>query len=372
MTSLYIHYPFCKKKCPYCDFNSHVRSNVVHDDWQKSYFKEMQYMAEMAQTKPLKSIFFGGGTPSLMPPELVASLIEKAQILFGFAENIEITLEANPTSSESANFKGFKQAGVNRLSIGVQALNAADLAFLGRKHSEAEALQTIEIAAEIFENYSFDLIYARPNQTPQAWEAELRQALKLNPNHLSLYQLTIEPETQFERFYQKGDFELPSSEQANELYQLTETICAEYDLKPYEVSNYAKSNFASQHNLNYWRGGDYIGVGAGAHGRIKNKQGEWLATSTYKSPERWLHHALQSHAIEEIQALTPVERAEEILLCGLRLREGIALPLIRPAINPNKLTLYKSLNLLKINAEQLIVTKKGQPVLEKIARELIL
>jgi oxygen-independent coproporphyrinogen-3 oxidase len=373
MTSLYIHYPFCKKKCPYCDFNSHVRENVAHDEWLQAYFNEMQYMATIAQTNPLKSIFFGGGTPSLMPPELVAKLIEQAAKIWGFADDIEITLEANPTSSEAANFKALKQAGVSRLSIGVQALNAADLAFLGREHSATEALQTIATAASIFENYSFDLIYARPNQTTQQWEAELQQALKLNPNHLSLYQLTIEADTPFERMYQKGNFSLPNSAQAIELYELTEILCAEYGLNPYEVSNYAKTGFASKHNLNYWQGGDYIGVGAGAHGRIKTLQNEWLATSTYKSPERWLHHALNhQHAIQETQTLSEIERAEEILLCGLRLRDGISLHLVSSAIKPAKLELYQSLKLVEIHANQLIATKEGQPVLEKIASELIL
>ncbi len=373
MTSLYIHWPFCKKKCPYCDFNSHVRVSVDVEAWQQALLNEMQYMAEIAATTPLTSIFFGGGTPSLMPAKLVATLIEQAEKIFGFENDIEITLEANPTSFEAEKFAQFKQAGVNRLSLGVQALNDGDLAFLGREHSANEAVQTLQAAQKIFDRFSFDLIYARPNQTPDQWYAELEKALQFAPSHMSLYQLTIEEDTPFERLYAAQNFTLPDDETAIELYNITEQLCAQYGLHAYEVSNYAAANQQSKHNLNYWQGGDYVGIGAGAHGRIINKNGDWQATQTYKSPERWLQKATtQRHAIEAITHLNATERAEEIILTGLRLRTGIELAKIEPALNHAKMQLLEQMNLLNITHTHIIVSENGRMLLENIARELIL
>ncbi len=373
MTALYIHWPFCKKKCPYCDFNSHVRSNVEYDDWQKALFNEMQYMAEISNVKNVSSIFFGGGTPSLMPVSLVSALINEAERIFGFDGDIEITLEANPTSFEADKFKQFKAAGVNRLSLGVQALNDADLAFLGREHSAKEAINVLDMAQKIFTRFSFDLIYARPNQTPTKWRGELTEALQFLPTHLSLYQLTIEEDTPFARLHAARKFALPDEDCAIELYEITEELCNINSLHSYEVSNYAATNQQSSHNLTYWRGGDYIGIGAGAHGRILDHDGQWFATQTYKRPERWLERASKNrHAIEIMQPLSAIERAEEILLTGLRLREGIEIAKIAPALNVAKMQLLAEMNLINITHTHIIISKNGQLLIENIARELIL
>jgi putative oxygen-independent coproporphyrinogen III oxidase len=373
MTALYIHYPFCKKKCPYCDFNSHVRQQVDHQIWQQAMIVEMNYMAEIAQTTPLTSIFFGGGTPSLMNASMVEALIAQAEKIFGFDDNIEITLEANPTSFEAQKFNDFKQAGVNRLSLGVQALNDDDLKFLGREHSASEAMQVLQKAQQIFPRFSFDLIYARPNQTLEQWQKELNAAMQFAPTHLSLYQLTIEEETPFARMYAKGNFALPNDEIALELYEVTEQICEQNNLYAYEVSNYATPSEQSKHNLSYWLGDDYVGIGAGAHGRIITHQGEWAATQTYKSPERWLEHVQKHHhALEVMQPITPQERAEETLMTGLRLRQGIELAKIRPALNKSKAQLLQQMNLINITDTHLIVSESGRYVLENIAKELIL
>jgi oxygen-independent coproporphyrinogen-3 oxidase len=373
MTALYIHWPFCKKKCPYCDFNSHVRAAIDVAQWQRALLNEMQHMAHIAETSPITSIFFGGGTPSLMPASLVEALIAGAEAIFGIEAHAEITLEANPTSYEAARFVDYRTAGVNRLSLGIQALNDKDLQFLGREHSAQEALQVLEQVQRHFARYSFDLIYARPKQTLQAWEQELQRALMLAGGHLSLYQLTIEQETPFARLYAKGNFTLPDDETAIALYHLTETLCSAHGLYAYEVSNYAAPSHQSIHNLTYWRGGDYIGVGAGAHGRIRTEQGGWAATQTYKSPERWLERALtQHHAIEEYAPISEETRLTEMVMTGLRLREGISYDTVAPVLDASKLQLLQEMNLLQLNPQGMLqVTAQGLPVLERIAAEII-
>lgn len=350
--SLYIHWPFCKAKCPYCDFNSHVRDAVDGTAWEEALLKELAYFAEKLPGRRLKSIFFGGGTPTLMPPRIAERLITAAREHWDAAPDLEITLEGNPTSVEAAALAAFRDAGVNRVSLGVQALNAADLKFLGRQHSPAEALRAVEIAAKLFDRYSFDLIYARPGQTLAAWEAELREALKYAGGHLSLYQLTIEPGTAFFHAHARGEFQLPDEDVAAEMFEITQEIMDSHGLPMYEVSNHAAPGQESRHNLTYWTGGEYAGVGPGAHSRCQvsgvrcqqrgggNQENAienyflpetwrltpdtWSALHTLKSPERWLSAVeTQGHGVEAQETLEPSTVREEQIMMGLRLREGI-------------------------------------------------
>ncbi len=323
--AIYMHWPFCLAKCPYCDFNSHVRESVPQDRWRAAMLRELDTMAKRIGSHwQVSSIFFGGGTPSLMPTETVDALISRTRELWNHTDNCEITLEANPTSSEASKFRGFRDAGVNRVSLGVQSLREDALKFLGREHSAKEAVAAVKLAADIFPRYSLDLIYARPNQDPKDWKQELKQALTLIRGHISLYQLTMEQGTAFYPRYQRGDIILPPEDTAVELYEMTRDLCAHHGLHAYEISNYAKTGQESRHNLAYWQGDTYLGVGAGAHGRILNLDGQWVATSTLKSPERWLEQVeREGHGIELEHIIPPAERAEELLLTGLRLKSGI-------------------------------------------------
>ena len=321
--ALYIHWPFCLSKCPYCDFNSHVRDRVDQARFGAALRRELAFEAARVGRRRLVSIFFGGGTPSLMEPDTVAALIADARALFDFANDIEITLEANPTSVESARLAAFHDAGVNRASLGVQALDAGSLDFLGRRHDVAQAMAALESARAIFPRLSFDLIYARPGQDEASWRAELRRALALAADHLSLYQLTIEPGTQFATLFARGAFRLPEGDDAARLYFATAEEAARFGLLPYEISNYAKPGAESRHNLQYWRYGDYIGIGAGAHQRLL-LGGAMLATRRHRGPEEWLARVERDgHAITEDETLTPEDRAREALLMGLRLAEGV-------------------------------------------------
>ncbi len=322
--ALYIHWPFCAAKCPYCDFNSHVREGGVDEARHRAALRrELAREAARAGRRPLASIFFGGGTPSLMAPETVAALIEDATRLFDPLPDIEITLEANPTSVEAAKLRAFREAGVNRASLGVQSLDAAALRFLGRRHDAPQAIAALEAARAIFPRLSFDLIYARPGQQEAAWRAELRQALALAADHLSLYQLTIEPGTRFATAHARGDFALPQDDDAARLYEATAEEAACFGLLPYEVSNYARPGAESRHNLAYWRYGDYLGIGAGAHQRLQ-VDGQLLAARRHRGPEEWLARVERDgHAITEEEPLAPQDRAREALLMGLRLAEGI-------------------------------------------------
>ncbi len=321
--ALYIHWPFCLAKCPYCDFNSHVREHIPQARFRAALRAELAWEAARLGRRPLASIFFGGGTPSLMEPETVAALIEDARRLFDAAPEIEITLEANPTSVEAGRLATFHRVGVNRASLGVQALDDGVLRLLGRQHSAAQAVAALELARATFPRVSFDLIYARPGQDQAAWRAELRQALTLAADHLSLYQLTIEPGTAFATRQARGEIVLPDGDAAAALYAATNEEAAKFGLLPYEVSNYAVPGGESRHNLAYWRYGDYAGIGPGAHGRIA-LDGALIATRRHRAPEPWAERVEHNgHGTVEEAALTPDERAREMLLMGLRLGEGI-------------------------------------------------
>ena len=408
--AVYIHWPFCKAKCPYCDFNSHVRERVEQDRWRNALLRELEHMATLTPNRRVTSIFFGGGTPSLMPASTVEALIDRAGALWPVADDIEITLEANPTSVETHSFPDFKQAGVNRVSLGVQSLQADELKFLGREHSVDEAMQAIELARRTFERYSFDLIYARPNQTLAGWEAELTQALELAGSHLSLYQLTIEENTAFHHAYARGGFTLPDEAQAEALYRLTESLMAKRGLYAYEVSNYAAPGQESRHNLAYWQGTDYIGVGPGAHGRLtldlplplkgggrvgvssspprtphpnpppSRGRGKRTATATLKSPERWLEAVERSgHAIDTWQEIGRQQEVEERLMMGLRLSAGIGYDAfgqqtgfdIRPYLNAAKIRLYRQQGLLEDSDDRLQTSLSGRLVLGTLTGELL-
>jgi putative oxygen-independent coproporphyrinogen III oxidase len=321
--ALYIHWPFCKSKCPYCDFNSHVREAIDQQRWGQALLRELDHAASETAGRPLRSIFFGGGTPSLMAPETVAALLARADKHWRLADDIEITLEANPSSVEAARFGALGAAGVNRVSLGVQALDDAALRFLGRGHDLAEALAAIELARRHFPRFSFDLIYARPGQTLSAWQAELARALTLAGDHLSLYQLTIEPGTAFATAAARGALNLPEDELAGALYEATVARLAAAGLAAYEISNFARPGGESRHNLVYWRYGDYAGIGPGAHGRL-SRAGRRVATRRYRLPETWLAAVeRQGHGLEESLALTPEEQRREALMMGLRLAEGV-------------------------------------------------
>jgi oxygen-independent coproporphyrinogen-3 oxidase len=323
LLALYIHWPFCLAKCPYCDFNSHVRERIPQARFRDALRHELAWEAGRLGRRRLGSIFFGGGTPSLMEPETVASLIEDACRLFAATDDIEITLEANPTSVEAGRFRAFRDAGVNRVSIGVQSLDGAALRMLGRQHSAAQAITALEIARTVFPRLSFDLIYTRPSQTIDAWRGELRHALGLAADHLSLYQLTIEPGTRFEAMHRRGEIALPDDDTAAALYEATAEEAGRFGLLAYEVSNYAAPGGESRHNLTYWRYRDYTGIGPGAHGRL-SLDNLLIATRRHRAPEAWAERVeREGHGIVETMALEPNERAREMLLMGLRLTEGI-------------------------------------------------
>ena len=323
--ALYVHWPFCQSKCPYCDFNSHVASQIDQTRWRNAYLSELRRVAAETEGRVLRSIFFGGGTPSLMPPETVEAIISLATDLWSPANDIEITLEANPTSVEAGRFLGFRSAGVNRVSIGVQALNDADLRRLGRLHDTTEARNAIVTAQATFSRSSFDLIYARQEQTFSAWQAELALALSLAADHLSLYQLTIEPGTVFGARHDLGQLRgLPEEDLAADMYLLTQDMCEAAGRPAYEVSNHAIPGQESRHNTVYWRSGDYVGIGPGAHGRITTTDGQRFATVCPKAPGAWLTAVEASQFGEEPrQTLSLEDQAEEFLIMGLRLVDGI-------------------------------------------------
>jgi oxygen-independent coproporphyrinogen-3 oxidase len=321
---VYVHWPFCAAKCPYCDFNSHVRHRPVDQErFAAAFAREMAAMRARTGPRQVTSIFVGGGTPSLMKPETVASLLEAVAKNWHVPGGVEITLEANPSSVEAERFRGYRAAGVNRVSLGVQALNDRDLKFLGRLHDVREALAAIELARQTFPRLSFDLIYARPGQTPESWAAELEEAIGHAADHLSLYQLTIEEGTPFHALHAAKKFAVPAPEQAAELYRVTQEVTAARGLPAYEISNHAKPGAESRHNLTYWRYGEYAGVGPGAHGRFV-EYGRRVVTVTEKSPETWLGLVeQQGHGVTGGEVLTRSQEADEFLLMGLRLAEGI-------------------------------------------------
>lgn len=321
---VYVHWPFCVSKCPYCDFNSHVSSGVDIARWKQAFLNEIEYSARQSPYHIVDTIFFGGGTPSLMPSELVSDITRAVKKSWKTTKNLEVTLEANPTSVEAKKFQEFKEAEVSRLSIGIQAFNDPDLKFLGRPHNIAEGIRAIECAQKYFDRYSFDLIYARPNQTVSSWKKELETALKYAAKHISLYQLTIEKGTQFYTAYNRGDFFLPTDIVSEELYNVTAEILAKKGIKQYEISNYAIPGEESRHNLIYWNYDDYVGIGPGAHGRI-TMNGIKHATKRHRAPDIWLDQVLKTGngQVESI-ALTAKEQLIEALMMGLRLNTGIS------------------------------------------------
>ncbi len=320
---VYVHWPFCRSKCPYCDFNSHVRESIDQTRWRRALLAELDHWADQIPERRVTSLFFGGGTPSLMEPETVAALIARVRRRWPVADDLEITLEANPTSVERSRFAALAEAGVNRVSLGVQALDDRALGFLGRQHSAGEALEAVATAHRHFARVSFDLIYARPGQGVADWRRELGEALSHAGEHLSVYQLTIERQTAFEGAHRRGEFALPDEDTATALFEATGEILAASGRAAYEVSNHARPGAECRHNLTYWRYGDYVGIGPGAHGRPR-VSGEKLATRQHRAPEIWLDEVeRQGHATTERRALPPAEQAQEALMMGLRLSEGI-------------------------------------------------
>ncbi|MDR3521175.1 MAG: radical SAM family heme chaperone HemW [Acidocella sp.] len=377
--ALYIHWPFCLSKCPYCDFNSHVRAQIPQSRMVAALRAEMAFEAARLGRRKLTSIFFGGGTPSLLDPDNVAALIEDARRYFNFADDVEMTLEANPTSIEAGRFAGYAQAGVNRVSIGVQSFDEAALKFLGREHSARQAVAAIELARKIFPRLSFDLIYARPGQTETAWRAELAQALSLAADHLSLYQLTIEQGTKFATLYARGEFALPDDEVAAALYDATAEAAAKFGLRQYEISNYAKPGGESRHNLAYWRYQDYAGIGPGAHGRI-TLGGQLWATQRHRGPEAWaeLVEAKGSGATTE-EVVSQADQAREALLMGLRLAEGIeaaeferrtGMALVE-ALEPDVLQAAVEEGYLALSDTRLVATLEGRKRLDALLPVLV-
>ena len=321
---VYVHWPFCASKCPYCDFNSHVRGRIDERRWRTALLAELGHFAAETRTRCVTSLFFGGGTPSLMSPETVAAIVEGVSALWPLAADWEVTLEANPSSVEAERFAAYASAGVNRVSLGVQAFDDDALRFLGRRHSHAEALAALEVAHRHFARVSFDLIYARPGQTVAAWRQELARAIRHAGEHLSLYQLTIEPATAFAQAHVRGDFTMPAESLAATLYEATQEALDAAGLPAYEISNHARPGAESRHNLTYWRYGDYVGVGPGAHGRL-TIEGVKIATRQHRAPEVWLEQVERyGHATRTRVALSPEERLEELLLTALRLADGVS------------------------------------------------
>lgn len=371
-----MHWPFCASKCPYCDFNSHVRAGGIDEErFLRAYLTELEHWASLAPGRQVTSVFFGGGTPSLMSAATVGTILDAIGRLWAVERDAEITLEANPSSVEAARFRGYRTAGVNRVSLGVQALNDPDLRALGRLHTAKEALAAIDIARATFARFSFDMIYARPGQTLDSWRGELGQALALEPRHLSLYQLTIEPETPFAALHALGKLRVPEGELARDLYELTQGMTGQAGLSAYEISNHAAPGEESRHNLTYWRYGEYAGIGAGAHGRVV-VGGNRLATATERQPERWAARVETSgHGIVENTALTIAEQADEALLMGLRLAEGLDLDRyagisgMQPG--PPAVDRLRGLGLIeRIGERRLRATPRGRIILNEIVLRL--
>lgn len=369
--AVYIHWPFCKSKCPYCDFNSHVRERIDEGRWRRALIAELDHYAEKTPGRTVTSIFFGGGTPSLMSSETAAALLGRVAKLWSLDPEVEITLEANPSSVEAARFRDFRAAGVNRVSLGVQALDDAALKFLGRAHDTSEALAAIDIARRNFERFSFDLIYARPGQTVAAWRAELERGLALVGEHLSVYQLTIEPGTAFATAHARGDLALPDEETQAALYETTQDRLAAAGLPAYEISNHARPGAECRHNLAYWRYRDYVGVGPGAHGRL-TLGGDKIATRQRRAPETWVDAVERAgHGTEEATTLAPEEAREEILMMGLRLSEGIPLAALDTPLDPARLDPLIAGGFLLIDGERLYATAAGRQRLNAVLTRLL-
>ena len=373
---VYIHWPFCLSKCPYCDFNSHIRhSGIDEARFVRAFTTEIAAIAARVPGRTVSTIFIGGGTPSLMQPATVAAVLDAVARHWRIAPGAEVTLEANPTSVEATRFRGYRAAGVNRVSLGVQALDDGALAELGRLHSAREALDAVAVARGVFERYSFDLIYARPRQTPRDWASELRRALAEAGEHLSLYQLTIEQETPFAALHAAGKLKTPDEDVARALYDTTQEVCAAHGLPAYEVSNHARSGGECRHNLIYWRAHEYAGVGPGAHGRV-DIAGERHATATEKRPEAWLAQVeARGHGLTTDDLLTRQEIADEFLLMGLRLAEGIDMEryaaIAGRTLDPDRIAALREHDLIETTAAgRLRVSMAGFPVLDAVVADL--
>ncbi len=394
---IYIHWPFCRAKCPYCDFNSHVREAIDQARWRRALLIELDHYAATTTGRQVTSLFFGGGTPSLMDPETVAAVIARAGTNWTLAPDVEITLEANPTSVEAERFAAYREAGVNRVSLGVQALDNRALAFLGRQHSAAEALAAIEVARKHFPRWSFDLIAARPGQEPISWRAELAQALAREPEHLSIYQLTIEPGTAFHGAARRGELVMPGEESSVAIYQATQEALEAAGLPAYEISNHARPGAECRHNLTYWRYGDYLGIGPGAHGRITLADwsagrgpgtgagrgagtGQKFATRQHRAPEAWLEAVERhGHATRARDAVAAESRLEELLMMGLRLTEGVARAAFRretgrepeQVLDPERLNMLIEGGFLELDEAGLRATAVGRLRLNALLGRLL-
>jgi oxygen-independent coproporphyrinogen-3 oxidase len=374
--AVYVHWPFCLSKCPYCDFNSHVRHGGYDEArYVRAVESELAATAQRVPDRTVSTIFFGGGTPSLMQPSSVEAILDAIGKHWSIAPNVEVTLEANPTSVDSTRFRGYRTAGVNRVSLGVQALDDASLKELGRLHTAQEALDAVAVARSIFDRYSFDLIYARPRQTPDAWAAELKHAIAEAAEHLSLYQLTIEPDTRFFDLHKAGKLIVPDDDVGRDLYDMTQQVCADAGLPAYEISNHARPGAECRHNLVYWRGHDYAGVGPGAHGRL-TLDGRRYATETERRPESWLMRVEASGTgLIVDEKLTPAETADEYLLMGLRLAEGIDpqrfTSIAGRTLDPKRISILQGEGAVETTADgRLRVTQSGFPVLDAVVADL--
>jgi len=373
---VYVHWPFCLSKCPYCDFNSHVRHTEIDQArFARAFEREIETTAQRTGPREVTSIFLGGGTPSLMLPQTVGAILDSIGKHWTVASDVEVSLEANPTSVEATRFRGYRAAGVNRVSLGVQALDDASLKSLGRLHSAREALDAVAIARGAFDRYSFDLIYARPDQTAQAWTDELKLAISEAAEHLSLYQLTIEPDTPFWGLHRAGKLKTPDENLARELYDVTQEVCAAHGLPSYEISNHARPGAECRHNLVYWRGQEYAGIGPGAHGRI-DINGTRHALATEKRPEAWMMRVESTgHGVTSEELLNPEQRADEFLLMGLRLAEGIDpktyAALAGRSLDPHRIAALKDDGAITIDSSgRLRVTQDGFPLLDAVVADL--
>ena len=374
--AVYVHWPFCLSKCPYCDFNSHVRHGGYDEArYVRAIKSELAATAQRVPGRTVSTIFFGGGTPSLMQPSSVQAILDAIGKHWSVAPDVEVTLEANPTSVDSTRFRGYRSAGVNRVSLGVQALDDASLKELGRLHTAQEALDAVAVARSIFDRYSFDLIYARPRQTPEAWAAELKHAIAEAAEHLSLYQLTIEPGTRFFDLHKAGKLIVPDDDLGRDLYDMTQQVCADAGLPAYEISNHARPGAECRHNLVYWRGHDYAGLGPGAHGRL-TLDGRRYATETDKRPEAWLMRVeANGTGLIVDEKLTPGETADEYLLMGLRLAEGIDpqrfTSIAGRTLDPKRISILQGEGAVETTADgRLRVTQSGFPVLDAVVADL--
>ena len=372
--AVYIHWPYCQSKCPYCDFNSYAKRSIGEEDYLRAVIAELGYYARQTGRRAVTSIFFGGGTPSLMAPATVAALLDEVAALWQVDPDCEITLEANPSSVEAGRFAGYREAGVNRVSLGIQSFSDAALRFLGRVHTADEARHALAIAARHFERVNFDLIYARPAQTAEAWREELSAALAIALGHLSLYQLTIEPETPFSHLHRNGRLQIPSGELSADLYDLTQELCEAAGLPAYEVSNHAPADQESRHNLTYWRYGDYVGAGPGAHGRIGTGKTK-IATAAIRSPAAWAAQVFErGHGCAEICELGAREQAEEMALMGLRLSEGLNVERLQGrtgySLGPANLSALQDEGLLLKEGNRVRTTPRGRLVLNAIIESL--